>query len=262
MADDAPEVKVDAKATTTVKVEHVDRQTPAPFGTGNVKADAYKSGPLVGLSSWVVALVSKTNFEAALTDIRNLGGIATSSGGIRDLGAAVNSTRSGTSFHFTGRAIDLYMYSGMVNPLTDPYVVTSDGDLGTWRIFARTTDPSVPSITVTGLKFTRTRPRPKSERKDTVKLSEVDVTDRLFDLTAVFASHGFKRIGAKPTFLDDPGAREYGAAEWWHFQDETGLVVGKTTFGSLLKQVHTDAELKDTAPFAAKDKVWDGGTFT
>jgi len=262
MADEPrPEVKIDTRSSTTVRVEHVDRQSKPPFGTTSVSADAFKSGPLKGLGTWVVARAIESNFNAALADIRGAGGVATSSGGIRDLGAPVDTTRSSTSFHYTGRAIDLYIYSGMVNPATDPYIVTSDGQLGTWRVFARTANAEVVPSTLAALKFTRVKPPENSKKKDTVKVAEVEVTDRFFDLTAVFLAHEFHRIPAKESFLDDPNAREYGAAEWWHFQDETGLVVGQTTFGSLLRQVRTEAELKGTSPFNAKDKVWNGKTF-
>jgi len=261
-----PEVKIDPKAASTVQVNHVDRQSPTPFGTGPVAADPFKKPGREGLNSWVVALVIKPNLDAALAAIRAAGGIATSSGGIRDLGAGVDNTRSATSFHYTGRAIDLYMYSGMFDPTTDPYVVTGDPDVGTWRVFARTADPNVTPSTLIAQQMVRIKtPVDKDGNpiagKDFCKLKEVEVTDRFFDLTAVFAANSFKRIPAKPAFMDDPKARQYGAAEWWHFQDETGLVVGTTTYGSLLQQVRTAAELKNSAPFAAKDKIWNGQIF-
>jgi hypothetical protein len=252
-----PQLKVDAKASTTVRVDHVDRQTPPPFGTVSVAADPYVSGSLKGLTSWVVALSIKANLDTTLAAIRAAGGIATSSGGIRDLNTKVTSARSATSFHYTGRAIDLYIYSGMVDPLKDPYVVTADPEIGTWRVFARTTDSTVTPSTLIGLKY-KYAPPPNGSK---VRLSEVEVTDRFFDLTALFLQNGFHRIPAKSEFMKDPLARDYASAEWWHFQDETGLVVGQTTFGSLLQQVHTVAELKDSPPFVSKDKIWNGLTF-
>jgi hypothetical protein len=262
MADEArPEVKVDAKAKTTVQVDHVDRQTPPPFGTGSVNADAFKSGQLKGLGTWVVALAIKQSLDDALADIRAAGGIATSSGGIRDLGATVTRARSSTSFHYTGRAIDLYIYSGMVDPTTDPYLVTGDPDIGTWRIFARTSDPNVAEATFTALKKKNVKPPEGATFKEAVKLEEVEVTGRFFDLTAVFEKHGFKRIPAREDFMKNEKARDYSSAEWWHFQQENGLVVGTTTFGSLLLNIHTEAELKDTAPGNARNKIWNGKIF-
>ncbi len=51
------------------------------------------------------------------------GAVMTSSGGKRGLDATVSEGRSATSMHYLGRAFDLYLYSGMVNPAVDPYVI-------------------------------------------------------------------------------------------------------------------------------------------
>lgn len=212
-----PQQVIDAKASSTIQVDHVDRQTPPPFGTGPVVADKFSAPGRQGLASWVVALSIKSDLDTVLAQIRAAGGVATSSGGIRDLGAAVDNTRSAKSFHYTGRAIDLYIYSGMFDPATDPYVVTADPDVGTWRIFARTTDTTVTPSTLTAQQFVRIKtPVDKDNKpipgKDFVKLKEVDVTDRFFDLTAMFQSNGFNRIPAKDAFTANPKARQYGAA--------------------------------------------------
>lgn len=262
MADEPrPEVKVDAKSKTTVQVEHVDRQTKPPFGTASVDADPFSEGQRKGLGTWVVALAIKPKFEEALAEIRAAGGIVTSSGGIRDLGATVTTARSSTSFHYTARAIDLYIYAGMTDPETDPYLVTGDPDVGTWRVFARTADANVAESSIVALKRKPVK-RPKNSKViEPVKLEEVEVTGRFFDLTAVFAKHGFKRIPAREAFMKDVNARDYTSAEWWHFQQEDGLVPGTTTFGELLLQVHTEAELKNTGPGNARNAVWNGKIF-
>lgn len=62
------------------------------------------------------------------TEVLAQGGIITSSGAVRSLTATVTSSRSPISFHYVGRALDLMIYSGMVNPDTDPYVITEDGN--------------------------------------------------------------------------------------------------------------------------------------
>jgi hypothetical protein len=261
MADEPrPEVKVDAKSKSTVQVEHVDRQTDPPFGVTRIKADVFSSGKRKGVATWLVALSIKQSVEDAVAEIRALGGVATSSGGLRDLGAPVTTARSGTSFHYTGRAIDLYQYAGMFDPATDPYLVTGDPDIGTWRIFARTTDVNVSESTLVALKKKNVVPAPEGV-PEPVKLEEVEVTGRFFDLTAVFAKHGLKRIPARDGFMTNVNAREYQSAEWWHFQQEDGLVPGKTTFGSLLLQVYTSAQLKNTGPGNASNTIWDGKTF-
>jgi hypothetical protein len=257
MADEPrPEVKVDAKGKSTVKVEHVDRQTPSPFGVGSVKADPFKKG----LDTWLVALAIKQKFEDAHVEIRAAGCIATSSGGLRDLGAKVNSARSATSFHYTGRAIDLYIYSSMNDPDTDPYVVTADPDIGTWRIFARSSDQNLADTTITGLKKKFVKAK-SPDITEPVTVSEVETTGKFVDLTALFLKHGFKRIPARDGFLNDPTQRQYGSAEWWHFQQEDDLVIGTTTFGSLLRLVYTEAQLKDTGPNNSSNAIWNGKIF-
>jgi hypothetical protein len=261
MADEPhPEVKVDAKGKSTVQVDRVDRQTPAPFGVGKVVADQIKRGKTtVGLPFWLVALTIKQSLDDAVTEIRGAGAIITSSGGLRDLGAKANGSRSTTSFHYTGRAIDLYMYSGMNDPNTDPYIIKSDPDLGTWRVLARTSDATVPDSTHVAIK----KKFAKSDKfPEPVTVFEVETTGKFIDLTALMLKHGFKRIPARDDFMLDPKAREYTAAEWWHFQQENGLVPGTTTFGSLLRQVHTEAELKGTGPGNLSHTVWNGRIFT
>jgi hypothetical protein len=262
MADDPrPEIKVDAKSKTTVKVEHEDRQTPSPFGTDKVTADPFVRGQLKGLATWVVALTIKPQLENAVAEVRAAGALLNSSGGIRDLGAPVTNARSGTSFHYTGRAIDLYKYSAMNDLETDPYIVTGDPDVGKWRIFARSSDTTLTEQTLTGFKKIFVK-RPEGKTFDqTVKLASVEVTGRFIDLTAIMLKHGFHSISARPDFLANKNARDYDSAEWWHFQQEDGLVVGKTTFGSLLLQVRTSAELKDTGPGNASNTVWNGRVF-
>ena len=71
-----PEVKVDAKASSTVQVDHVDRQTPPPFGTGPVTADAFSAPGRKGLGSWVVAFYRREIVRRynGGTEIRFVGG--------------------------------------------------------------------------------------------------------------------------------------------------------------------------------------------
>src|SRR5690606_6115882 len=64
------------------------------------------------------------HLEAVRDKLHHHGAILTSSGGLRSLSADVGANRSATSLHYLGRAIDLYLYSGMVDPRVDPYVCT------------------------------------------------------------------------------------------------------------------------------------------
>ncbi len=269
MADDArPELKVDTRKSTTVAVSNVNRQTEAPFGFKRVAADKYerKKMSLEGLQSFTVAAVSEPELNEAIAEIRKLGGVVTSSGGLRDLKSPVDKkSRSATSFHYTGRAVDLYIYSGMIAPETDAYVVVADGEDGLWQVYARTEDATVPEVTLIANKKVDLPRGPKDADGKSppvlCKLETVPVVGRFFSVTEIFKNHGFERISAKPAFTDDPNGRLYDAAEWWHFEDHGGLEVGKTTFGDLLLQVHTKKELEGTPPAAFIKNVWNGKVF-
>src|SRR5690606_34537551 len=73
------------------------------------------------------------------------------------------------------------------------------------------------------------------------------------DLTALFERHGFRRIAARPSFY--AGGSEIGA-EWWHFQDEAGLVPGKTTFGDELLKIYSRETLEPTPPWRYRNYVF------
>ena len=49
------------------------------------------------------------------------------------------------------------------------------------------------------------------------------------------------------------------AAEWWHFQWESGLVEGASTFGQELLKVYSETTLEETAPWNQRERVfkWD-----
>ena len=52
------------------------------------------------------------------------GGLLTSSGGVRHLGARVSANRSAVSMHYVGRAHDLFVGSGMNDAKKDPFVAS------------------------------------------------------------------------------------------------------------------------------------------
>ena len=79
------------------------------------------------------------SYEAVHGTVKALGGVLTSIGGLRDLTAQVAAGRSGTSLHYTARAIDLFTRSGM-QATPGPYVVTRDGGTDAnplWKILLR-----------------------------------------------------------------------------------------------------------------------------
>lgn len=178
--------------------------------------------------------------------VRHQGGLMTSSGGIRSLQATQTRSRSATSFHYLGRALDLFIYSGMVDPAVDPYVVSREEER-LFRVFARCStawnaDAELPA---------------KIEVPNVITYAErregVSVTDHFIDLTALFEQHGFKRINARRRFVE--GGSMMGA-EWWHFQDESGLIEGQSTFGFELLKVYAKTTLEGTAPWNNRDRIF------
>ncbi|MFO7179953.1 MAG: peptidoglycan-binding protein [Pseudomonadota bacterium] len=179
-------------------------------------------------------------YRAVLEAVHAAGGILTSSGGRRDLRAPVTTGRSATSFHYTGRALDLFLYSGMVNPAKDPYVVVRENGLY-HRVYARCDEFHAEVRELESVVTYR-------NRGATLRASGF-----FLDLTALFERHGFRRIAARPTFYT--GGSELGA-EWWHFQDETGLVRGKSTFGDELLKVYSRETLEPTPPWRYRTYVF------
>jgi hypothetical protein len=179
-------------------------------------------------------------YRAVYEVANSKGARLTSSGGKRDLFANVGTGRSATSFHYTGRALDLYLYSGMVNPEKDAYVVVLD-TARLFRVYARCTPRHAELDHLD---------RVVTYKNRSAKLS---ADGAFLDLTALFDLHGFKRISARPDFFDN--GSQLGA-EWWHFQDETGLEKGKSTFGNELLRVYSRQTLEKSPPWKFRDRVF------
>lgn len=210
------------------------------------KADLFESGkekgyPRVRLRSDVMLAYNQVSDE-----VHRQGGLMTSSGGIRDLSATVNKNRSATSFHYSGRALDLFIWSGMQNPATDAYVAQRVGERR-YNVYARCWQDRVgkgtlpPQQTITDVITNKSR------------VKGVSVTGHFLDLTALFAENGFKPIRARAAF--EKGG-DYLGAEWWHFQWEVGLVPGVSTFGAELQKIYPKSALVNSPPWAYRDYVW------
>jgi hypothetical protein len=197
-------------------------------------------------SGWLRADAAAA-YREVLAELRRHGGVLTSSGMRRDLTASVGPNRSATSMHYTGRAIDLFIYSGMQDPSGDAYVAERLGDRR-YRVWARCWADRVAK---------KADLPPKVEVKNIAtakkRTSGVNVTDHFVDLTTLFAAHGFRPIRARPGF--EQGG-DYLGAEWWHFQWEVGLVPGSSTFGSDLLRAYPRATLEPTPPWSFRDRVW------
>jgi len=165
------------------------------------------------------------------------GGKLTSSGARRSLGATVGASRSAISFHYTGRALDLFVGSGMENRGRDPFVIAADGDRY-WRVFVRAEggEPMEIEAVTYG---SRNRGRL--------------ISGRFIDLTALFKAEGFERIRARPSFFT--GGTWLGA-EWWHFQYENGLEKGNSTFGGELLKAYTENQVRPTPPWQFRARIF------
>ena len=156
------------------------------------------------------------------------GAIITSSGADRVLNANVDANRSPTSMHYIATAFDLYVYSAMVNPETDPFVVERDGDY--WRVWARAK---------TGVLRTIANPITYKHPLG----SKRAVTGVFVDFTAICEQFHFKRIKPRASFFK--GGNEMGA-EWWHFQNEFVLFPQFSTFGQELLELYSGAKINSS----------------
>jgi hypothetical protein len=174
------------------------------------------------------------------------GAILPVSAGTRHLRTRPNSNRSALSFHYLGLAVDLHFFGGMVDPESDPFVVSQVAPR-TWRVYARCSRSWVPDAAVPpqskidGVVSYNSRSRP------------VSLAGCFLDLTALFAEHGFRPIRAKRRF--EEGGSLMGA-DWWHFQYDRGLVEGASTFGQELLKTFSEETLAATPPWRYRDRVY------
>ena len=182
----------------------------------------------------------RTDVAKQLADLRielaSYGGRVTSSGGKRNISRSASSNQSSKSFHYTGRAIDLWVYGGMQDLENDPYVVVKGKKAREWVVFARA--PEGETMELDGWLH---------EKQDTRK-----TVGNFVNLTELMEKYGFSAIRARKSYKKT----NYGAAEWWHFQYEEGLVKGESTFGEELLKVWKEEELKGSPPWEHRDAVF------
>jgi hypothetical protein len=194
------------------------------FGKVVMPADQYDKG----YNSFRLRTDAAYWYKMFYNDMKVAGALVTSSGSDRSLDAKVSAARSTTSMHYIATAFDLYIYSGMIKPETDPYVVEKDGDR--WRVWARCAD---------GKGELRTIANPVTYRRRNG--TGVPVKDWFMDLTAVAARYGYIAIKPRASFFT--GGSEMGA-EWWHFQNEFVLFPLYSTFGEELQTLHAPAAIQ------------------
>ncbi|MBV9774293.1 MAG: hypothetical protein JO040_10110 [Gemmatimonadetes bacterium] len=204
-------------------------ERPGFVGLDTVPADRYGEGyPRFHLRADLAGA-----YLRAYRQVRALGGVLTSSGAIRALSAEVTPGRSSTSLHYTGRAIDLYLRTGMQGP-DDPYLVARDGgpdEAPLWKVYCVSSTPETDhplydeSLLLQGeMEYALWT---AGEGYRTARRRVV-----CFSLTDVLAAHGWQRIPSRPEWRTS-----YPSVEWWHFQHHAGLVPGETRFGDELERV-------------------------
>lgn len=205
--------------------QSIDEKSPNNL-LGWVACPADKIPGRGGYTSVTLRSDAAQSYNALRAEVVALGGVLTSAGGRRGLASKAGPARSKKSMHYVGLALDLALPTGMQDPDTDPYLVQMEDDRY-WRIWCKTENASVPEVTIKSAYATRVG------GKSVIRFKEV--TCRAFDLTALFAKHGWERIRGRRSFFTG-GA--YGGAEWWHFQYERALTPGVSTFGGELLKVY------------------------
>ncbi|MGV1939906.1 peptidoglycan-binding domain-containing protein [Agrobacterium sp. 22-211-1] len=220
--------------------------SPAGYSVESCPTNEFGSGKEKGYRQVKLRSDVMMAYRQVSDEVHRQGGLVTSSGGIRDLNATVSKNRSATSFHYSGRALDLFIWSGMQDPATDAYVAQRIGERR-YNVYARCWQDKAekgalpPQQTIADVVTNKNR------------VKGVSVTGHFLDLTALFAKNGFKPIRARAAF--EKGG-DYLGAEWWHFQWEVGLVPGASTFGAELLKIYSKATLANTPPWAYRDYVW------
>jgi hypothetical protein len=223
----------------------VPRTPPGGAGTVLKKGGSKPSGMRCADKPAKLLNSVADDFEKARQEVNSRGGIITSAGGYRPLSAILHSARSGTSWHYTARALDMATYSGMGTGTgdvrLDPHVVVRDpAHPKSWIVWAKVMDTtavnaaSVPTVTLNA--FSR-------GFKATGSPQIIPVTGKYFNLTDIFKKYNFERIPGRSPFWTskNDGSGGYLNSEWWHFQNITaggGIPIG-TTWGEVLLQQYT-----------------------
>lgn len=180
-------------------------------------------------------------FTRLTEEVHARGGILTSAGGKRGLSSKASPARSKKSFHYTGRAHDLALPSGMQNVSKDPYIVVRDetGNGRKWVVWCKVLNDSAPlagDIETVTLKAAYVVGKKNAQGKRYTQIKYKEWTGKAFSFTELATDLGFQRISGRKSFFK---GGSYGGSEWWHFQWTEGLVKGQTTFGEELLKVYT-----------------------
>ena len=207
-----------------------------------------------GFSDFRVREDLADSYRRVLARARVLGGVVTSSGGLRDLHEPATAGRSRTSLHYTGRAIDLYIESGM-RTTRDPYAIvpTVTDSRVTWTIWCESVSPH-PEDASFDASLIEERELDCVIWKAGVGFTLAKRNGRFFSLTDLFKSESWFSIPARADWKTT-----YLSCEWWHFQNQRGLKNGVTKFGDELRQVWPSALVAGSG--LALNAIWSGQSF-
>lgn len=177
-----------------------------------------------GLSKTTLRQDTAERFKSLRNEIHQAGGFVTSDGGLRELSAEVNPSRSPTSMHYTGLAFDLYTESGFFKPDQDPFVITR-GENTFWNVWCRATNGQQRQLNAIHWKNS-------SSGVDLFKT----VSGKFVNFTETCLRHGFHPIGPRTPFTRAHN-RVYLSAEWWHFQCNDLLIPSLSVFGIELQKL-------------------------
>jgi hypothetical protein len=243
--NEGPRVERALQAAAAALARGLTRGGGAPAFIGVVKVPADVWGD--GYSFFRTRADLADAYSAVRQRVVDSGGIVTSSGGLRAVTEKATPGRSKTSLHYTARAIDLNVSSGMQGRKT-PYIVVRDGgtdDRPLWKVYCEVSaqDGEGEVLTLDALTW-RKGQAPAVTTRDV----------RCICLTDMFRDGGFERIPARVGWRDN-----YMSCEWWHFQNQTGLVSGVSLFGDELKKVWPAADVDRSG--LALDAVWGNQSF-
>lgn len=216
--------------TAKMEIERVDIPNPVPGG----------------LALWRLRSDVAAAARSVVSALEAVGARASSSGGTRALNASTSAGRVDASLHKLGCALDLWIYSAMEDPKTDPYIVTrDDARARLWRVWARC---QAPHGEVRTLEAVRNGAPP------------IMVTARVVDLTAIMECHGLHRIPAWKESWDRVAETRsvHAGLEFWHFERR---MPSGTTFGAELRRIYSDQGIAESPAAALVAYRWDGGRF-
>lgn len=258
---DSVEIQVLSGASSTLSgtTAYCSRTAAVAEGSGTCDGSSYYGSKSFGsdtMSSSVSMLACTANqAEKAFEEIATACGTVPHAGSMRSLTANVNEARSATSFHYTGRAIDLATdrYEGSKRYFYVTFDDTSGNDNSHYyRLYCKVTGDSnsayISTTTITPLKWSGSK-----------LISDTSVRGSFLDVTSVLNSYGLYGIGPRSC----ASSGNYMCTEWWHFQDTSGLEKGVTTFKTSLNQYYGPNYDYSGTPVASHlNKKWNGGSFS